>query len=914
MLKFIHKITGRLNYHKFPLLIFIILSFVPFLWLYNKNGTFYAKGNAGLWFIFYNQTYILKNALYLISANNLGLKWIRFMFYPFTLIFSFIFNVVGQNYQYSQIVFYGLIIFFSILYFYLFILELFEDYDNKKVIACISAIFYVFNFITIFNLLFLYTGGLALFLSLFTSLILFYLIKGSKTNKLIYLLIVALLISLCVIFLSIFQVFIQIIWLVLFFLFYYMLSKVDNISRFKEYLNYLSKMFFIIFFINIWWILSYLKFAFSDDAYSYAAKIFTSFFHAYVQINPYSNKQNLLSYFMNVSFLKGNWIYKYSHLAYEKVYFDKFFIIIGFFITFILLIPIIKNPKKHFMFILLYLTGIYFSVGYEYPFRDVKIWLLEHLPLHFLFYQNIFFLIIIAVSAAILFGNGAIIIYEYIKHKIGNRTGIISLSLVMLISCLIYVFPMWSNRIFKGYVSYKNKKVSFLVKVPSYYNKANNFFGKTKINYNILSLPLFYPNINFNWHYGYYGGMPFYLLYGHSVIRVVQNNYPQDITLISLQNYQYPDLQTFLSIFSARYIILQNDIILPKTNIMGAFYTNFSSYLKYLSKPELKSILNSSKGLKLIRKFGKLDIYKLSNKYFLFKVWTPKRVMFINHKLKLHDLDNFMVPITMQNSFKVRTAVFANLFSQNTHSERIKNYELSNIADKYSKQYSLGNKILNIPPYNKVLKISETVKKITAPTIEFKEINPSKYAVIVHNAKASFPLIFNLMYLKGWDVYPQIYPKRAGVNYSKQTDADKNITFQSDKFISKDINGTIQNNNIPDGHVLQTLFEKPLPAKYHFVANGYANSWWINLNYIKKLGPQYYKVNKNGTVDFELIIDYWPQRLLYIGLIISGSSLLIIIAYLIYDAIKKRKNKKNTNINDATGTNGVNDIKNDNNI
>ena len=48
-----------------------------------------------------------------------------------------------------------------------------------------------------------------------------------------------------------------------------------------------------------------------------------------------------------------------------------------------------------------------------------------------------------------------------------------------------------------------------------------------------------------------------------------------------------------------------------------------------------------------------------------------------------------------------------------------------------------------IRSFNKVLKISETAKKITIPTIEFKEINPSKYAVIVHNAKDSFPLIFN---------------------------------------------------------------------------------------------------------------------------------------------------------------------------
>ncbi|RZD16869.1 MAG: hypothetical protein EVJ46_01125 [Candidatus Acididesulfobacter guangdongensis] len=594
------------------------------------------------------------------------------------------------------------------------------------------------------------------------------------------------------------------------------------------------------------------------------------------------------------------------HFNWVNMYHNDIFTILGFLEIFIILIPIIINFKKFIMIILLFLLGIYFSIGAKPPFSDIKIWLFQHLPFTKLFNENYAFNSFVVVSASILFAYGIGIIYNAIKKKLRYLYANIIISILLFIFLGLYVFPLWSNNIFKGYQFYNGKKILFSIKIPDYYNKVKKYFKQRKVNYNILTLPLVSSENHYNWHFGFEGNGLTFLLYEHSSIsNLMHGLFSQDILINKFQNNDYKKFINAANLFSIKYIVLQNDIL-----EYHKYYTLIKNHfnLKHISKAELRSILNTSKGIKLARKFGKLDIYKISDKYFLFKVWTPKRVIFVKHELKLHDLDNYMVPIAMQNSFKVRTAVFAKLFSQNRHSERIKNHELNNIADKYSKQYSLINKTLYIPESDKTLKISETVKKITAPTIEFKEINPSKYAVIVHNAKASFPLIFNLMYLKGWDVYPQVYPKKTNVNYSEnnfnhnnnvgdmstQPDSNtyKNTIFPGNKFISKDINGTAQNNNIPDGHILQTLFEKPLPAKYHFVADGYSNSWWINLNYIKKLGRQYYKVNKNGTVNFELIIDYWPQRLLYIGLIISGSSLFIIIAYLIYDATRKRKNKK----------------------
>jgi hypothetical protein len=903
----VKKIINKINFHKYPIIVFIILSFIPFLWFRGEPISF---GDPGFFFIFYHPNYIIKKAFYLILPTNLGTFPYLLYFYPIILTFSAIFFISGHNYLISQEIMFVLIMFFSMLYFYLFCMELNIFERNKKFSSTMAAIFYLFNlfvliyYITIFQFSF--------YLLPFTSIFLFILIRWLKTKKFIYIVIMSLIISLFSIGEFEFPTYVVIILLFLF-IFMYKTFETTNLKNIKENIIYSGLILLIIFLINMWFILPFLYNSFSE--YYNVAKFFPNFKEVYSGNSYFTN---ILEYFSNCSTFINSGFLSLMHFRWVNNYHNKIFIILGFLITLIILIPILTNFKKSAMIIGIFLLGIYFSIGAKPPFSGIKIWLFQHLPFTMLFNENYAFNSFFIVSASILFGYGIGIIYNTIIKKMKYLYANIIISIVLLIFFGLYVFPLWSNNIFNGYQFYNRKKILFSIKIPDYYNKAKKYFKQKKVNYNILTLPLVSSESHYNWHFGFEGNGPTFLLYEHSSIsNLMHDTFFQDILINKFQNNGYKKFINTASLFSVKYIVLQNDILEYRN-----YYTLLNNHfnLKHISKAELRIILNTSKGLKLARKFGKLDIYKISDKYFLFKVWTPKRVIFVKHELKLHDLDNYMVPITMQNSFKVRTAVFAKLFSQNRHSERIKNHELNNIADKYSKQYSLNNKTLYIPASNKTLTISETVKKINTPTVEFKEINPSKYAVIVHNAKASFPLIFNLMYLAGWNVYPQIYPKRTEVNrsdnnynhnddagdISKQTNTDtyKNITFTGNKFISKDINGTVQNNNIPNGHILQTLFEKPMPTKYHFVADGYSNSWWINLNYIKKLGPRYYKVNKNGTVDFELIIDYWPQRLLYIGLIISGSSLFIIIAYLIFDATRKRKNKKDANIDNIDNTKG----------
>mgnify|MGYP000099488638 CR=1 FL=1 len=160
-------------------------------------------------------------------------------------------------------------------------------------------------------------------------------------------------------------------------------------------------------------------------------------------------------------------------------------------------------------------------------------------------------------------------------------------------------------------------------------------------------------------------------------------------------------------------------------------------------------------------------------------------------------------------------------------------------------------------------------------------------------------------------------------------------TFKID-FISKNYKGTIQNDNLNQGQTWETWFgggfidtcqndlnptskcstlepnsweirngSNPTPfvwpEKFHFQVNGYANSWWINTNLIKKMsalkneGADYIKVNPNGKIDFEIIIEFWPQRIYYLGWTITAVTLaIILIALLVQRILHKSSSRTST--------------------
>ena len=127
-------------------------------------------------------------------------------------------------------------------------------------------------------------------------------------------------------------------------------------------------------------------------------------------------------------------------------------------------------------------------------------------------------------------------------------------------------------------------------------------------------------------------------------------------------------------------------------------------------------------------------------------------------------------------------------------------------------------------------------KKIT-PQISFNKINPTKYVVDIKNASEPYYLVFSESFSPDWKVY-----------------------IQQGKIL---------------GNIFQEWFQKPIAEDQHFIVNGYANGWRIT--------PK----DSQGKTNYTIIIEYWSQRLFYIGAIISFLTLIVLGCF----NLKKRHQK-----------------------
>lgn len=130
--------------------------------------------------------------------------------------------------------------------------------------------------------------------------------------------------------------------------------------------------------------------------------------------------------------------------------------------------------------------------------------------------------------------------------------------------------------------------------------------------------------------------------------------------------------------------------------------------------------------------------------------------------------------------------------------------------------------------------------------VKFTQKSNSKYNIVLEHIKGKKLLIFQDLYNKGWMLY---------LNGNK-----KNILYQKDK-------------NIP-------------------LHNNFANGWYIDTEHIKKqFNKEFYTENNDGSISLNLTLDYYPQKLVYIGATISIITLLFIAFLEIFYVTKNLKRK-----------------------
>lgn len=136
-------------------------------------------------------------------------------------------------------------------------------------------------------------------------------------------------------------------------------------------------------------------------------------------------------------------------------------------------------------------------------------------------------------------------------------------------------------------------------------------------------------------------------------------------------------------------------------------------------------------------------------------------------------------------------------------------------------------------------------RELDLPKIAFQKINPTKYIVEVERAVNPYFLIFSESFHRGWQAY-----------VVKSEDSRK-----SGEIVGSYFNGEIKEKKAKeeffDRGLFQTLVKKPLADEKHFTMNGYANSWYIS--------PE----DSGGEENYQIIIEYWPQRLFYLGILVT---------------------------------------------
>ena len=536
--------------------------------------------------------------------------------------------------------------------------------------------------------------------------------------------------------------------------------------------------------------------------------------------------------------------YKAILYFYSRVF--TMYILLGIFVFILYQSFLNKKNKTKLDLLIIFLFFVYlifyvFSLGDKVYFRSIFMFFWNHVPFFNLYRSIHKFLFPLFLVSLILF------LYSLDKIK-GKKV-----AKVLILICIAPLLVIFFDKNFKKSInSYK---------IPDYYFELSKKASENKDDSIIKIIPETNWYVKFDWNPNgndsgnvaplFLNGKRTSYNYARYSLDTPQAKINDEISRSLLSCDKNKNVEKLLGLLNIREVLLQKDAI--------------------VLDQRKRCLANMDKsGLVKHDDLGNLELYRLRQDYFLPHFYIPQNI--IISKRNTDEIQR----ILSQDDYQIRSAIFFN--NQNIGKEEL---------------------------------LSELKNSSNNPEVEFKKVNPTKYRVIIHKAKYSFPLIFAEKFNKDWKLYiNKNQDKKSKVtsldsynileeNEENQANKDELMSYIKSgwitslgsgnkiDFISKNFQGTIQNDNLPSGNIFETWFKKPIiDDKNHLMANGYANSWIIDPADLCKNNNSCVK-NADGTYDFELVVEFWPQRLFYVGIFISGATLLACLVFLIYNYRKR---------------------------
>jgi hypothetical protein len=925
-----------------PIAIILLVGLLSVTWF---RGNFLIKSGDSFFGLSPNYELTFRSYIWYPAG---GVQTQQFTFFPYLLFMAFLENIGISLVTSEKILFYLLFTSSGLSMYYLS--AVLTGKDQKRLIGLTSAILYMMNSFTLINI---WGGGFTTIVFVYPllplSLALF--IKGLNTKNFRYLFVISL-------FWLIFSAalanpaFALPIWMVLIsYLGYYIIVEQRNRANIVYALKFCSILLIVWLFLNMFWILPTLPFIGKLYGAAQASGGYTSIFVLTSVSTNILNSLRLLGFWTFYSNFFGD---PYFHFA--SIYLtNPFFVIVSFLIPILAFLPLLfKHKDKYIVYIaLLTVCGLFIIKQYNSPFGELNLWIIQNVPYVGMFrdtYEK--FGLIVSMGYAFLIGTSVFMIYNYMKkhltsqhlktHRGIKKHAPVVFVIIFLLVMQIFMFPFWT-----GDVIYSGGKIQFSsrLQVPAYYNETAEWINTQPEQFNLLYLPIYTGTFRYILNGTHYGGSdPLDEYFFHKPEIICTWNQESDFGWDAIEpvisvNDPTDSFGKMLTMMNIKYIVVHND---------------FDPMFTPISPAQLKIDLNRQEGISLVKSFGQIDIYE--NNF-----WKPSEIYATSNVVSIQgDVDNLagylnnVMDVAERTDFSVDESVML-LSSQNGLSQlsniplSIVNYDPLNITctvydgdinpanwtslitDQYAARYYNGWKgvistngqgdpdMLIFPSLN------------SSPYV-FPSFSPSGWAAynstLLYLVTGENPLTISSILVDGspasdiagvwWEsdwigmntkniTYPIVIPphQRAIIQINHKAD---NVTLveappdfripqeKTELYIGyQEINPTEYTVSINASQPYFLVFSEPydknwvayvdgqqLSDKFHFIANGNANAWYVN---------------KTGT--YTVTLEFWPQKLFYVGSAISITTLISCIIYLSKNKIKRfyqeyfKKNKIN---------------------
>lgn len=474
------------------------------------------------------------------------------------------------------------------------------------------------------------------------------------------------------------------------------------------------------------------------------------------------------------------------------------------------------------------------------PFPQIMFFCFDHVPLCYLF-----------KTAPEKFGVTFVFFISLLLFYVLNDIQIKWLKWLFYGYIIIALFPFVSGQYIPPYKTDDKDYITRKYVDLDEFKDFRNAIDEKKMDFRLLS----YPNGgNYQVKMQLHENM-FYT--GHDPILMnMRHNYIADhMELFNIkplyETLDEPVHERLMYLYSVRYLVVNKRL--------RSWFGNISN--KKIN--ELENALN--KKYKKVAKFGEIDLYETPE--ILPHLFIPKNI------LTEHGTLNDLTEVLSTNLAVVRPAIYFD-----------------------------GDNTNPLP---------KTSTYFQTPIVEYKKINAAKYRVVIHGISKTMPLIFSEAYHRMWKAYVIKTEEMTIQEFNNKTRTYKiyhgNEDDQADlltlmkyfntswisaagpNFISKENEGTIQNNNISNGTMYESSFLRSIPDTKHLKVNGFANSWTIDPVELCKANTC--RKNPDGSYDIELLLEFMPQKIFYWTF---SFTILLVISATTFLVLRYKKNNKLT--------------------